>query len=198
MSLSARKAVSSHSRQLSRVSSDRPLEPQPQSSDDRPVSSKASKAERERERRYTVTVNESFARDGVLLNLDLVARDLKPGTLVAINVTKSEAERLSQNPSQKQQFQDRAKDGSSPGAAAKAAETERPYIFSVKDMPKDLKARYPTVEVYVPRDIADAFGMKKGSQVVLAPVRLVSSNPIASATYPPVLVPMTPDADDPT
>ncbi|EMR62886.1 putative vacuolar membrane-associated protein iml1 protein [Eutypa lata UCREL1] len=38
------------------------------------------------------------------------------------------------------------------------------------DMAKDLKARHPTVEVYVAKHIADAFNIRNRSQVVLAPV----------------------------
>jgi len=44
------------------------------------------------------------------------------------------------------------------------------YIFVAKDMTKEMKARYPEAEVYVVKHIADAFGMKKGHQVLLAPV----------------------------
>jgi hypothetical protein len=41
-------------------------------------------------------------------------------------------------------------------------------------MPKDMKARQHDVEVYVLKHIADAFGMKKGSQVLLTVVRSTS------------------------
>ncbi|KAH8879677.1 vacuolar membrane-associated protein iml-1 [Thozetella sp. PMI_491] len=174
----ARKTGSSHLRQLSRVSLERPLEPQPRSPDtvsststlrgDRPPSSKAYRIERDR--RYTVTVNESFDRDGVLLNLDLIAGDVKPGSLMAIDVVRAETDKPTAN-SQKQQHHDRSKDANSSGpVGAKPGDAERRYIFMVKDMPKDLKARYPSVEVYVPKSIADAFGMKRGSQVLLTPI----------------------------
>ncbi len=159
---------------------ERPLDMLPQSPDTissvstvrgyRPTSSRTSRAERDLDRRYTVTVNESFACDGVLLNLDLIAGDVKPGSLMAVDVVRAEADKSSQN-AQKQQHQDRTKDAYSPNlGGAKVADTERRYIFTVKDMPKELKVRYPTVEVYVPKNIADAFGMKKGSQVLLTPV----------------------------
>jgi hypothetical protein len=107
------------------------------------------------ERRYTVTVNESFARDEVLLNLDLVGDDVKVGSLVAIDVVKPETEKHSHS-------HDRGRDA--------AADGGKRYICIVKDMPKELKIRYQGVEVYVAKHIADVFGMRKGSQVTLTPV----------------------------
>lgn len=113
------------------------------------------------ERRWTVTVNESFARDEVLLNLDLMGAgdDITPGSLVAIDVIKADSEKPLQN-----QHQSRRDGGTGPCA-------DRRYICIAKDMPKELKARYSNVEVYVAKHIADAFGMKKGTQVTVTPVR---------------------------
>ena len=127
------------------------------------------------ERRFTVTVNESFPRvDEVLLNLDQIGDHVKPGTLVAISVLRPEADKPLQGTQNKQHAApDRAKDATSGwggGGSTRPGETEQRYIFLVKDLPRDIKARYPTVEVYVAKPIADAFGMKKGSQVTLTPV----------------------------
>ncbi|KAK4126110.1 hypothetical protein N657DRAFT_688722 [Parathielavia appendiculata] len=123
------------------------------------------------ERRWTVTVNESFARDEVLLNLDLIGRDIKPGSLVAIDVLKADSEKATHNSHHKQ---DR-KDGCS------AACPERRYICVAKGMPKELRTRYSSVEVYVAKHIADAFGMKKGTQVTLTPID--ASNPAVEASH---------------
>lgn len=131
---------------------------------DRPPSSQKSQTQR----RCTVTVNESFVRDEVLLNLDVVgSEDIKLGSLVAVGVIKSDADKSLQPP-----LSGAARDGVNMADAARSAETTgKRYIFVVKDMPKELKARYPTAEVYVAKHIADAFGMKRGSPVLLSAVR---------------------------
>ena len=121
------------------------------------------------ERRRTVTVNESFARDEVLLNLDILGQDYKPGSLVAIDVVKPETDKPGQSNLGKQQQHDRTKDAS-PAAQTRAPDASKRYICIVKDMTKEQKAKMPNVEVYVAKHIADVFGMKKGSQVILTPV----------------------------
>jgi hypothetical protein len=121
------------------------------------------------DRPWTVTVNESLARDEVLLNLDLIGHEVQPGSLVAIDVVRADSDKPPQTPHHKQLLQDR-KDGASTAATVSAAVGRR-YIFVAKDMPRELKARYSTVEVYVAKHIADAFGMRKGTQVNLALVR---------------------------
>ncbi len=144
------------------------------------------------DRRWTVTVNESFAREEVLLNLDLIGPDIKPGCLVAIDVVRADSEKPPQTTLHKQHphLQDR-KDGSSPSAASSASPAacaEKRYICVAKDMPSDLKtqARFSAVEVYVAKHIADAFGMKKGTQVTLTQVSYLSwpyySLPLCPAT----------------
>lgn len=163
---------SSHLRQFSRTSVERPLEPPPTSPDhtmpnnagvhDLPPSKR-------KDRRWTVTVNESFARDEVLLNLEILGADYKPGTLVAIDVVKSETDRSAQNNAGKQAYHDRSKDAS-PAARVRAPDSSKTYICVIKDMTKDQKVKLPTVEVYVAKHIADVFGMRKGSQVVLTAV----------------------------
>lgn len=150
----------SHLRQFSKSSHDRALEAAYSNSPGDTASSSSTIRERpssrlRAERTWTVTVNESFARDEVLLNLDAVGDEIKLGSLLAIDVFKADSEN---------KHQDR-KDGGS------AACPEKRYICVAKDMPKELKARYSTVEVYVAKHIADAFGMRKGTQVTLTPVR---------------------------
>ncbi|GAB1318993.1 vacuolar membrane-associated protein iml1 [Madurella fahalii] len=170
----------SHLRQFSRSSLDRPLE-HPYSHSPGDTASSSSSTIRERpssrrrvERRWTVTVNESFAREEVLLNFDLIGDDIKSGSLVAIDVLKADAEKPPQNSHHKHHLPDR-KDVS-PGVGH-----ERRYICVAKGMPKDLKARYPMVEVYVAKHIADAFGMRKGTQVTLTPID--ANNPAVEASH---------------
>ncbi|KAL2200584.1 hypothetical protein P885DRAFT_28691 [Corynascus similis CBS 632.67] len=129
------------------------------------------------ERRWTVTVNESLARDEVLLNLDLmmgVGDEITPGSLVAIDVAKPDSEKPSQNLHHRHHIQERREAGA-------ACCADRRYICVAKDMPKELKARYSTVEVYVAKHIADAFGMRKGTQVTVTPID--ASNPAIEASH---------------
>lgn len=51
------------------------------------------------------------------------------------------------------------------------------FVFIIKDMPKELKARQPDVHVSVVRHIADAFGIRKGTQVLLTPVSRLGLRP---------------------
>ncbi|KAJ4300295.1 vacuolar membrane-associated protein iml1 [Collariella sp. IMI 366227] len=171
-----RPPLPTHLRQFSRSSHDRSLEIPSSNSPADTGSSNSTLRERpssrlRAERRWTVTVNESFARDEVLLNLDLIAHDIKPGTLVAIDVFKPDSEKPSQNAHHKQDRRD-----GTPGGCA-----EKRYICVAKDMPKDMKTRYSTVEVYVAKHIADAFGMKKGTQVTLTPID--AHNPAVEASH---------------
>ncbi|KAK3390959.1 hypothetical protein B0H63DRAFT_429721 [Podospora didyma] len=163
----------------------RPLEPPPSpdtvSSNSTIRDRPSSRRSRIEQRRWTVTVNESFARDEVLLNLDVMGDDVKPGSLMAIDVLRPETEKLSHTSYNKQTFHDRGRDAASGATAAKGLESERRYIFVVKDMPKEMKARYPGVEVYVAKHIADVFGMKKGSQVALNPID--ATNPAIEASH---------------
>ncbi|RDA86092.1 hypothetical protein CP532_1140 [Ophiocordyceps camponoti-leonardi (nom. inval.)] len=111
-----------------------------------------------------VAVNEGYARDEVLLNLQLISVDVRPGSLMSLTPIINDSSRT---PSGKQ-------------APDHCPDNER-YIFVVKDMPKELKARQPDVEVYVVKHIADAFGIKKGSQVLLAPIE--KDRPVIEASH---------------
>lgn len=129
-------------------------------------------------RKCTVTVNESFARDEVLLNLDLFNSSFKPGMLVSIDVVKPEVSKPQSASAKRLAAQDAARSG-----ACEPSQPSKRYIFVVKDMARELKARYPHVELYVAKQIADVFGMKKGSQVILAPVRLPTRGLSASGYH---------------
>lgn len=120
------------------------------------------------ERRATVSVNEGYSKDEVLLNLDLVGGDVKPGSLMCLTVLKDDLKKSSMSHgSGNKTIQDQngsAKPEIDPNSLGKR------YVFVVKDLSADLKARNPEMEVYVVKHIADAFGMKKGSQVLLTSV----------------------------
>ncbi|KAK4193765.1 putative vacuolar membrane-associated protein IML1 [Podospora australis] len=131
---------------------------------------------RRTERRFTITVNESIVRDEVLLNLDLIGGEIKPGSLVAIDLVKPDSEKqhnINNN-------QDR-NDGTSKGRGINTLSNDRRYVCVAKDMSKELKARYPMVEIYVAKAIADAFGMRKGTQVTLIPID--ANNPAIEASH---------------
>lgn len=120
-----------------------------------------------------VTINEGYSRDEVLLNLDLIGGDIKPGTLMSIAVVKSD---LSKSLAGFGSFKKLAHDDNSSLRYQNAGPCDPnnlgyQYIFVAKDMPKEIKARQPEAEVYVVKHIADTFGMKKGSIVLLTPVR---------------------------
>ncbi|CAK7266415.1 vacuolar membrane-associated protein iml1 [Sporothrix epigloea] len=141
------------------------------------------------ERTCTVTVNESFAPDEVLLNLDHFDDGLQPGQLIAIDVlpdqryghntaSASSGNNTHDNSSNGNRA---ALGGSGENAGLPESDSGRRYLFMVKDMPKELKVRHPSVEIYVAKRVADAFGMKKGSTVLLTPVD--ASNPAIEASH---------------
>ncbi|SPN98579.1 related to Vacuolar membrane-associated protein iml-1 [Cephalotrichum gorgonifer] len=138
------------------------------------------------ERVCTVAVNESYPPGEVLLNLDILS-EIKPGTLVSISHLKSEPEKASGphgGPSRQQTFSGDHGAGAKPGSAREddgGDSSKRRYVFTAKDMPKEKKARHPSTELYVPKHVADNFGMKKGTRVVLAPID--ESNPVVQASH---------------
>ncbi|TPX07327.1 uncharacterized protein E0L32_010749 [Thyridium curvatum] len=130
------------------------------------------------ERKCVVTVNESLVSEDVMLNLDLFDHEIKPGTLMAINT-------LSEKPSygslRRQSSQEKWPNQSSQEPSNSDGVAASRYLFIAQDMPKDLKTRYPKIELYVAKRIADAFGMKNGASVVLTPVD--GSNPAIEASH---------------
>lgn len=172
-----------HLRQFSKTSFDRASTDAPRSPDSASTHSTArleSAAARMRrlERRCTVTVNENYSPDEVLLNLDLVGGDIRPGALVSISVVRSEAEKAAASSGHsslnKLPTGDHGRGGSKPASVREGegdGGSRRRYVFLAKDMSRDLKARHPHMEMYVAKHIADNFGMKKGTQVILALVR---------------------------
>ncbi|KAK2613611.1 hypothetical protein N8I77_000515 [Diaporthe amygdali] len=179
---------SSHLRQLSRTSLDKMSTESSRSPDTVSSNSTLRGDHRDRdrdnrdhhngslERKCTVTINESFARDEILVNLDLFGSHIRPGTLVSIDILKPEFSKQLSTAAKRLVSQDGSKNG-----ACEPGHPSKRYIFVVKDMPRELKARYPHVELYVAKQIADVFGIKKGSQVILTPVD--ENNPATEASH---------------
>ncbi|KUI56833.1 Vacuolar membrane-associated protein iml1 [Cytospora mali] len=172
---------SSHLRQLSRTSLDKLATESSRSPDTMSSNSTLRGDSRDHhngstERKCTITINESFARDEILLNLDLFSSRIKPGMLVSIDILKPEFSKQQTTAAKRLASQDAGKNG-----ASDSNQLSNRYIFVVKDMPRELKARHPHVELYVAKHIADVFGMKKGSQVILAPVD--ENNPATEASH---------------
>lgn len=172
---SSRRGPLSHLRQLSRTSFDKvSLGSAPRSPDT--VSSNSTVRngpKRIAPRTCTVAINESLipTRDEVLLNLELLGGDIKPGSLMSIVPVKSEQDRTASSNygSTKAALLHRTNTGGG-GSDDPSKDPSKRYIFVVKDMTKEVRARNPTIEVLVAKHVGDAFGMRKGTQVTLAPV----------------------------
>ncbi|KXJ86196.1 hypothetical protein Micbo1qcDRAFT_198507 [Microdochium bolleyi] len=139
----------------------------------------------------TVTINESINQDDILLNLDLFGGAVKPGMLMSIAACKSDPERPgagglfgTSRSISFQRLRD-AENASARNSSSHSTNTEvdpdRKYIFVAKDMSKPMKAAQPNVEVYVARHVGDAFNLRRGTQVVLAPVD--ESTPAIEASH---------------
>ncbi|KND88745.1 Vacuolar membrane-associated protein IML1 [Tolypocladium ophioglossoides CBS 100239] len=175
----------SHLRQSSGTGYDRAPADSPGSPRSVSTHSTTKEDRRRRAERYChVAVNEGYARDEVLLNLDLLGGDVKPGLLMSITPVKADATRTTSGAYGSMSRQPPEYCDSSKAASGFHADHDcqhNRYIFVAKDMPKEMKARQPDVEVYVVKHIADAFGMKKGSQALLAPVD--RDHPAIEATH---------------
>ncbi|PTB80512.1 Pleckstrin/G-protein interacting factor [Trichoderma longibrachiatum ATCC 18648] len=176
-----------HLRQTSSTASDRASEPGPASPRSVSTHSTVKNAQEEKPRkagRYcTVTVNDGYARDEVLLNLDLLGGEVKPGTLMSIAVLKPEFLKSSGGIGslKKQAHEDNGSLRFQNGGPSDRNDLGHQYIFVAKDMPKETKARHPEAEVHVVKHIADVFGMKKGSIVLLRAVD--NDHPVTEASH---------------
>ncbi|EHK22209.1 uncharacterized protein TRIVIDRAFT_122289, partial [Trichoderma virens Gv29-8] len=178
---------SHHLRQSSSTISDRASEISPASprsiSTHSTVKDIKDEKPRKTERYCAVTVNDGYSRDEVLLNLDQIGGDIKPGTLMSIAVLKSESAKSAAGfgSLKKQPHEDNGSLRYQHIGPCDPNSLGDQYIFVAKDMPKETKARNPDIEVQVVKHIADIFGMKKGSIVLLAPVD--KDHPVTEATH---------------
>lgn len=154
------------------------------------------KSENERraiERRCVLWVHdEAFSKEEVLLNLKLFQRDdLKVGERMAIVALKTDTIGV-------RDFQNKdrsAKKGhndisasvhldaslldvplSREGLGKEAlhnADDEKRYIFAVKDMGSETRSKQPHLEISISKHIADAFGFKNRSNVLLSTVSVL-------------------------
>ncbi|KAI0899578.1 vacuolar membrane-associated protein IML1 [Annulohypoxylon nitens] len=168
----------SHLRQFSKSSLDRTAEESTISSDtfsgDSATRDPPSSRRRANERLCGVTINESVIRDEVLVNFDFFGGTIQPGALMSITPTKSDQDRAQgpQYGSSRQASYNRGFANTAPTDDLSKPESDagRRYVFIAKDLSKELKARNPNIEVYVSKQIGNAFNMRKGTQVILAPV----------------------------
>ncbi|KAI1142008.1 vacuolar membrane-associated protein IML1 [Hypoxylon sp. FL0543] len=167
----------SHLRQFSKSSFDKTSIESPSSPDttaNHTTSQEAHQSKGVNERICSVTINDSVFRDEVLLNLDLFGGAIRPGTLMSIAPIKSEQDRAqgSQYGTSRQASYHRGLAASTPSDDLPKPDSDgsRRYIFVAKDVPKEMKTRNPNIEVYVSKQIGAAFNMRKGTQVILAPV----------------------------
>ncbi|KAK6957257.1 hypothetical protein Daesc_000039 [Daldinia eschscholtzii] len=167
----------SHLRQFSKSSLDRTSTESPLSPDNTSVHSASRDqlpSKRVNDRICCVTINESVISDEVLLNLDMFGGTVQPGALMSIAPIKSDQDRMqgSQYGTLRQASFHRGFMAATPTDDVPKSEIDagRRYVFVAKDIPRELKARHPNIEVYVSKQIGAAFNMKKGTQVLLAPV----------------------------
>lgn len=177
----------SHLRQVSNGSSESPYSSRPLTS-----ASEASTAQYDHmplkppvERRCQIWVHdEAFSREEVVLNLDLFP-DVKAGDLMAIVALKTDSgvrdfqdkvpKRDSDNLATSMQ---RERSNSNPRSPSQptGADTKhdldmgKRYLFVAKDMPKEMLAKHPSLEVSITKSIADVFCFKHRSSVLLTTV----------------------------
>ncbi|KAH8593446.1 hypothetical protein B0O99DRAFT_547124 [Bisporella sp. PMI_857] len=141
------------------------------------------------ERRCNLWVHdEAFSKDEVVLNMDLFP-EINPGDLIAIVASKAD--------SGVRDFQETVslrKDSDNLGTAKSYRERSKSnpkspilygvkhdagfgtwYLFIARDIPKELKTKYPTLEISVAKHIADVFCFKHRSNVLLTTADPASS-----------------------
>lgn len=144
------------------------------------------------ERRCSLWVHEDgFSKDEVVLNLDLFP-DVKPGELMAIvalktdtgvrdfqdkaQTAKKDVETLATAMQRERSSSNPRSPGPANGSEAKHdVDLGNRYLFIAKDMPKEMKAKQPTLEVSLAKHIADVFCLKYRSNVLVTTVCLSCS-----------------------
>ena len=174
----------SHLRQVSNGSSDTQYTNRPATSTSSTgtIQHDPSPAKLPVERRCFLWVHEeSSSKDDILLNLDLFP-DVKPGELMAIVPLKTDSGvRDFQEQAQRIDVNDiglsapREMTNSNPGLPGVGSSGDlkhdvdlgKRYLFIVKDMARELKAKHPKLEISVLKNIADVFCLKNRSNVLL-------------------------------
>lgn len=144
------------------------------------------------ERRCVLWIHEEpFSKDEVVFNLSLFPPNtIQPGQLMSIVALKADSavrDFQDRNPPPKRGIDGltaslqldasvselRSSRGSLSTDGRYDVDTQKQYLFAVHDMSKDMKIKHPTLEISVAKHVADAFGFKHRSNVLLTTVRLV-------------------------
>lgn len=132
--------------------------------------------------------DELYERDDILINLDLFPDSIKPGDLVAIIALKTDCgvrDFQGKSPTPKKDGDNLGppmqREGSSSYSNAPSdsvsdsqydVDHEKRYFFVVKDMTKEQKSKQPHTEISIVKHVADAFGFKNRSTVLLTTVSM--------------------------
>jgi hypothetical protein len=177
----------SHLRQVSNGSSDTNSRPATAASDTSTVQNDPVLPSLPIERKCVLWVHdEGFSKEEVVLNLDLFP-DVKAGDLMAILALKTDtgvrdfqekAQPLKKDVEGLSVTMERERSASHPrspgfvnGSYAKTLDVGNRCLFIVKDMPKEIKAKQPNLEISVAKHIADVFCLKHRSNILLTTVR---------------------------
>ncbi|KAG6160492.1 hypothetical protein E4U37_000097 [Claviceps purpurea] len=177
----------SHLQQAPSVSFDRSSAESPSSPGSASAHSTAGEDKRRNsERCCTISINDGFSKDEALLNLDRFDGHVVPGMLVALVPLRGDSKMANATDGYGSANKQAVENLESSGIEASSSrdhenDLRHAFIFVAKDMPKETKARYPDVDVHVARHVADAFGLKKGSQAFLRP--LDKAHPAVAATH---------------
>jgi hypothetical protein len=178
----------SHLRQVSNGSSISTAGPRPKTPASNPTSS-TGPARDPIDRRATVWVHdEHFSKDDVVLNLNLfLPGSVREGEVLAIVPLKTDSsvrDFQSGNAAGKKDLdgfsvsmqRERSSSNSRlptngfTTASKHDVNANKPYLFVVRDMLKEQKIKYPGLEVSIAKPIADVFGFKNRTLVVLKTV----------------------------
>ncbi len=130
-----------------------------------------------KERSCSVAVIDYYPKDEVLLNFDRLGGDARQGSLMAITAIKGDASKASGAYGSLGRGSSEYNGGRRKDVSFSLLDQDyisSRYVFIAKDMPKEMKNRYPDADITVTKHIADAFGMKKGVPVMLAHVSLAA------------------------
>lgn len=123
-----------------------------------------------KQRACTLGIIEGHTRDEVLLNFDRLGGGALAHTLMGITMIKGDSARNGGGYGSLNKQSSNDYGGPTRGTSWSQHDPEAVidrYVFVAKDAPKHMKDRQPDADVLVVKQVADAFGMKKGCQVLL-------------------------------